>query len=68
MVWRGRPKGREERIGPARKPDWKLLEIPNYHTFKNKPENIDSIMKDIEDNFMKNGVWVNPPTEMNQTA
>jgi hypothetical protein len=45
MVWKGRAKPVNERIGRAMKPDWKLLELPNYKHFKGSQTEIDEIIK-----------------------
>jgi hypothetical protein len=60
LVWRGKPRDKDERIGPVRKPDWKIVEIPNYHTFKGTPEDVQGLIAASEAKFKESGVWVNP--------
>lgn len=45
MIWKGRAKPLNERIGRAIKPDWKLLELPNYKHFKGSQNEIEEIIK-----------------------
>ena len=45
MIWKGRAKPINERIGRAIKPDWKLLELPNYKHFKGSQNEIEEIIK-----------------------
>ena len=45
MVWRGRAKPVDERIGRALKPDWKLISLPNYKHFKGSDREIEEIIK-----------------------
>jgi len=45
MVWKGRSKPGNERIGRALKPDWKLIGLPNYKHFKGSPTEIEEIIK-----------------------
>jgi hypothetical protein len=45
MVWKGKSKPGNERIGRALKPDWKLIGLPNYKHFKGSPTEIEEIIK-----------------------
>ncbi len=42
LVWRGRPKQRIQKIGPARKGGWSLLSTPDYHAFKGNADHLNS--------------------------
>ena len=44
MVWRGRPKPKDEKIGATLKDNWELVSLPNYKEFAAKPEDIDAII------------------------
>lgn len=45
MIWKGRAKPINERIGRAIKPDWKLLELPNYKHFKGSQNEVEEMIK-----------------------
>ena len=45
MIWKGRAKPINERIGRAIKPDWKLLELPNYKHFKGSENEVEEMIK-----------------------
>jgi hypothetical protein len=40
LVWRGKPKMRDERINGTLKTEWKLMEFPNYKQFSGSQEEL----------------------------
>ena len=44
LVWRGRPKPKDEKISATLKEQWKLISLPNYKEFSGKKEEIDSLI------------------------
>jgi small subunit ribosomal protein S34 len=47
MVWRGRLKGDEERIGSPLKKEWALINIPDYSSFKGNLKDLDSLSSSV---------------------
>lgn len=45
LVWRGRPKLKDERIGAPLKKQWSLVSLPD-HKFKGTPEELLQIIED----------------------
>ena len=44
LIWRGRPKEKEEKIGPRLKKQWLLLDLPDYTKFQGHPEHINELI------------------------
>ena len=40
LIWRGRPKEKDSRINPRLKKQWKLLDLPDYSSFRATEEDI----------------------------
>lgn len=60
LVWRGRPQPYDREIHSARKHQWEMVCVPNYASFKGKPENYDNLVSEAQEWFDKNGEWVHP--------
>ncbi len=44
MVWRGRPKLKDEKIGSSLKKQWKMVQLPDYQKFSATPEDLEAII------------------------
>jgi hypothetical protein len=67
LIWRGRPQPFDREIHSARKKQWKMISVPNYATFKGKPENYENLVTEAQQWFDKNGEWVNPELKNSST-
>lgn len=46
LVWKGRPKEKDERIGAPLKRQWSLVKLPDYSKFKGTPEDLQKIIEE----------------------
>ncbi len=44
LVWRGRPKAQDEKIGGVLKKQWRMVQKPNYKTFSATPEDLNALI------------------------
>ena len=44
LVWRGRPRLKDEQIGATMKKQWKLVGVPDYRNFTGKTEEIQELI------------------------
>ena len=58
LVWRGRPKPKDDRIHSARKRQWSLVETPDYRSFDGSKSDVKKIIDNAEEWFVKHGTWV----------
>jgi len=45
LVWRGKAKPNDTRITTALKPQWSLLGVPDYFSFKGRPAEVEKIFE-----------------------
>ena len=43
LVWRGKAKNYDMKIGPALKKQWSLMQAPDYSSFKGKDEEVSAL-------------------------